>query len=196
MLRSVSRTTSAGRVSKRQSCWYGRCCTEPATTGGRYYPVPSGQMSPLPAQAGAIPLWIGSWGSPAGLRRVARLGDGWLASAYNTTPAGFADGLNSLRRELRAGGREPDSFPHALVTMWTWVTEDPREAAEIIERRLAPLLNRDPSTLRGRLCVGPAQVCADSRWTRRPVPRGSARSPRLPASSASGPRPAHRSTTC
>ena len=33
-----------------------------------------------------IPLWIGSWGSRAGLARVARAGDGWLASAYNTTP--------------------------------------------------------------------------------------------------------------
>lgn len=33
-----------------------------------------------------IPLWLGSWGSAAGLRRVARLGDGWLASAYHETP--------------------------------------------------------------------------------------------------------------
>jgi len=40
-------------------------------------------------RAGPVPLWIGSWGSAAGLRRVARLGDGWLASAYNTTPAGW-----------------------------------------------------------------------------------------------------------
>jgi hypothetical protein len=31
------------------------------------------------------PLWIGSWGSPAGLR-AATLDDGWMASAYNTTP--------------------------------------------------------------------------------------------------------------
>src|SRR5688572_6221790 len=39
-----------------------------------------------PAPRRAIPLWIGSWGSKAGLARVVRLGDGWLASAYNTTP--------------------------------------------------------------------------------------------------------------
>ena len=32
---------------------------------------------------------IASWGSPRGLRRVARLGDGWLASGYNTTPERF-----------------------------------------------------------------------------------------------------------
>src|SRR5262249_35676473 len=40
--------------------------------------------------AGGPPIWIGSWGSDAGLRRVARLADGWLASAYNTTPELFA----------------------------------------------------------------------------------------------------------
>ena len=38
----------------------------------------------LAAPPTPVPLWIGSWGSAAGLRRVARLGDGWLASAYNT----------------------------------------------------------------------------------------------------------------
>src|ERR1700682_1899831 len=31
------------------------------------------------------PLWIASWGSEAGLRRVARYGEGWLASAYYAT---------------------------------------------------------------------------------------------------------------
>src|SRR6266487_4019939 len=43
------------------------------------------------AQPGGPPIWIGSWGSDAGLRRVARLGDGWLASAYNTTPELFTE---------------------------------------------------------------------------------------------------------
>jgi len=45
--------------------------------------------------------------------------------------------------------------------MWTWITEDRREAEQIIDNRLAPLLNKEPSTLRGRLCVGPAQMCAE-----------------------------------
>jgi alkanesulfonate monooxygenase SsuD/methylene tetrahydromethanopterin reductase-like flavin-dependent oxidoreductase (luciferase family) len=127
----------------------------------RHYPVVAERMSPLPTDADAIPLWIGSWGSAAGLRRVARLGDGWLASAYNTTPGGFADAVETLRSELLAQDKRPDSFPHALVTMWTWVTEDRRQAERIIEDRLAPLLNKDPSTLRGRLCVGSAQMCAE-----------------------------------
>jgi alkanesulfonate monooxygenase SsuD/methylene tetrahydromethanopterin reductase-like flavin-dependent oxidoreductase (luciferase family) len=128
---------------------------------GRYYPAPDGLMSPLPLPSETIPLWIGSWGSAAGLRRVARLGDGWLASAYHTTPGGFAAGLDRLGRELQEQGRRPDTFPHALVTMWTWVTEDQHEAERIIEGRLAPLLHQDPAVLRGRICVGSPQMCAE-----------------------------------
>ena len=69
------------------------------------------ELAPRPSR---IPIWIGSWGSKAGLARVARLADGWLASAYNTTPERFAAG----RAALGAG------FPSALATMWTWITED------------------------------------------------------------------------
>ena len=131
---------------------------------GRHYAVP---ILPLetPRETEAplrrIPLWVGSWGSPAGLRRVARLGDGWLASAYNTTPARFALAMKDLHRALETRGRSPDGFPHALVTMWTWITEDAREAEQVIEESLAPLLHRDPSELRGRVCVGSAQLCAE-----------------------------------
>jgi alkanesulfonate monooxygenase SsuD/methylene tetrahydromethanopterin reductase-like flavin-dependent oxidoreductase (luciferase family) len=51
---------------------------------GTYYATPTAGLSPSPQQRRGIPLWIGSWGSPAGLHRVARLDDGWLASAYST----------------------------------------------------------------------------------------------------------------
>jgi alkanesulfonate monooxygenase SsuD/methylene tetrahydromethanopterin reductase-like flavin-dependent oxidoreductase (luciferase family) len=64
---------------------------EPLPERARYYRVPSDvELAPAPRNGRRIPLWIGSWGSPAGLRRVARGGDGWLASAYNTTPRGSA----------------------------------------------------------------------------------------------------------
>src|SRR5215208_1937860 len=76
-------------------------------------PAPETPLAPAPRRPGGIPLWIGSWGSQAGLRRVARLADGWLASAYNTTPDGFA--------AARAG--LPDGFPSALSLIWTWITE-------------------------------------------------------------------------
>jgi alkanesulfonate monooxygenase SsuD/methylene tetrahydromethanopterin reductase-like flavin-dependent oxidoreductase (luciferase family) len=134
---------------------------EVPSSEGRHYAIPDAPMAPIPPAAAPVPVWVGSWGSAAGLRRVARLADGWLASAYNTGPAGFAAAMSSLRGELQARGRPATEFPHALVTMWTWITEDRRQAERIVEDRLAPVLDKDPVTLRGRVCVGPARMCAE-----------------------------------
>jgi alkanesulfonate monooxygenase SsuD/methylene tetrahydromethanopterin reductase-like flavin-dependent oxidoreductase (luciferase family) len=126
------------------------------------------ELAPGPRRSGGVPLWIGSWGSPAGLRRVARLGDGWLASAYNTTPERFGAARESLSDELRERGKDPASFPNALVTMWTWITEDASEADRVLRDVLGPLLRRDPDVLRDQLCIGPAERCAEllSRYAR------------------------------
>ena len=129
--------------------------------GGKHFTVPEARLLPVPRPGGAVPLWVGSWGSTAGMRRVARLGDGWLASAYNITPVGFAAASALLREELAAAGRPAGGFPHALVTMWTWITEDRAEADRVLTGQLAPLLKRDPAALRGRVCVGPAGMCAE-----------------------------------
>ena len=141
---------------------------EPPPEPRRYYAVPDGGLAPSPRRSGGVPLWIGSWGSPAGLRRVARLADGWLASAYNTSPADFAAARTSLAHALRDRGRPPESFPNALATMWTWITDDPREADWAVRDVLAPLLKRDPDRLRDQLCVGTPQHCAEllSRYAR------------------------------
>ncbi len=102
-----------------------------------------------------IPVWVASWGSPSGLRRVARLGDGWVASAYNASPRQFADQLLRLGDELGRRERTPEGFPHALVTLWLWLDDDQREADRVIDR-LARTLGRAPADLRDRVCVGSA----------------------------------------
>jgi alkanesulfonate monooxygenase SsuD/methylene tetrahydromethanopterin reductase-like flavin-dependent oxidoreductase (luciferase family) len=112
---------------------------------------PESPLSPAPARAGGVPIWLGSWGSSAGMRRVARLGDGWFASSYNTTPEAFAAARESL----------PAAFPNALVTMWTWITPNAAEADRVLREVLGPLLRRDPDTLRDQLCVGSPQQCAE-----------------------------------
>ena len=94
---------------------------------------------------------VGQLGLGGGLRRVARLGDGWLASAYNTDPQTFSTALTRL------GGE----FPHALVTMWTWITDREADAERMRTEVLAPFLHRDPAELRDRLCVGSASMCAE-----------------------------------
>ena len=62
---------------------------------GNFYSSRGIDLEPRPAQRPAPPIWVATWGSPAGLRRVARSGDGWLASAYNTTPELFGEGLDA-----------------------------------------------------------------------------------------------------
>ena len=126
----------------------------------RYFNPPELDLAPAPRQERGVPLWIGSWGSAAGLRRVARLGDGWLASAYNTTPHQFLAGAELLAGELRKQGRSAERFPNALVTMWTWITESHAERERILAGILAPLLKRDVDDLRERVLVGSAEDCA------------------------------------
>ena len=83
---------------------------------GEFYSTSGVLLEPGPVQRSGPPVWVASWGSPAGLRRVARLGDGWLASAYNTTPDRFREGLDRLSEERRRAGKAPASFPSALAT--------------------------------------------------------------------------------
>jgi alkanesulfonate monooxygenase SsuD/methylene tetrahydromethanopterin reductase-like flavin-dependent oxidoreductase (luciferase family) len=135
---------------------------EPLPAASRYYPLPRDvALTPGPRQPRGIPLWIGSWGSTAGLARVARAGDGWLASAYNTTPERFSAARAVLSRELRDQGRDGSSFPNALATMWTWIAKDRAESERVLVEVLAPLLDRDPSELRAQVCVGTPEHCAE-----------------------------------
>jgi alkanesulfonate monooxygenase SsuD/methylene tetrahydromethanopterin reductase-like flavin-dependent oxidoreductase (luciferase family) len=118
----------------------------------RYFPLPSEvELEPAPWREDGIPLWVGSWGSAAGLARVARAADGWLASAYNTTPEVLAEARRAL----------PDGFPNALASMWTWVANDRAEADRMLREVLAPMLRRDPGELGAQVCVGSAEHCAE-----------------------------------
>lgn len=128
---------------------------------GDYYSTRDLDLEPPPARAGGPPIWVGSWGSAAGLRRTARLGDGWLASAYNTTPADFATAWARLGDELAARGRNGDTFPNALATMWFHVTDDDAEAEAVYRERLVPNIHRPEEQVRDRLPVGPASKLAE-----------------------------------
>ena len=140
----------------------------PAGNCGRRRQRPAGSLLPPPRQSRGIPVWIGSWGSRAGMRRVARAGDGWLASAYNTTPEAFTAAMEVLGGELESQQRPSGDFPNALVTMWAWITGSRSEADRVLSEIVAPLVRRDPAELRGRICVGSAGECAEllSRYAR------------------------------
>jgi len=128
---------------------------------GQFYASDTTRLEPFPVQKPGVPIWIGSWGSEAGLHRVARLGDGWLASAYHVTPASFVDALARLQRHLRQASKESERFPHALGSMFYYLTEDRRQVEELLVEVVSPALGHPVELLRERLLIGTPAECAE-----------------------------------
>jgi alkanesulfonate monooxygenase SsuD/methylene tetrahydromethanopterin reductase-like flavin-dependent oxidoreductase (luciferase family) len=99
---------------------------------GRFYDTTGVSLEPKPVRPGGLAIWIGSWGRPAALRRVARLADGWLSSAGpgHQTPEQFATDIALLKSYLVEEGKDPDAFPTAVSTMALYVSDDPAALAE------------------------------------------------------------------
>lgn len=108
---------------------------------------------------GAPPVWLASWGSPAGIRRVARCADGWLASAYALSVEDLADRRRELHEAAERVGRDPATLQCGVATGFIYVADSEAEAEVILRDRLAPKLSKSPEALRGRVLVGtPDQV--------------------------------------
>ena len=135
--------------------------TDGAPFVGRFYSTEGLSLEPLPSQPSGPPIWVGSWGSDAGLRRVARLADGWLASAYNTTPELFREAWATLRSKLADHGKSADAFPNSLATMWCYITDDRAEAERVLRERVIPTVHRPEQMLRERLPIGPPELFAE-----------------------------------
>jgi alkanesulfonate monooxygenase SsuD/methylene tetrahydromethanopterin reductase-like flavin-dependent oxidoreductase (luciferase family) len=144
-------------VGALRSLW----CADGEPFAGRFYATQGLHLEPRPVHSNGPPIWIGSWGSDAGLRRVARLADGWLASAYNTTPALFEQAWTALRELLPAYDKDSATFPNSLATMWCYITDSRAEAERVMQERIVPTIHRSEEELRARLPVGPAEVFAE-----------------------------------
>jgi alkanesulfonate monooxygenase SsuD/methylene tetrahydromethanopterin reductase-like flavin-dependent oxidoreductase (luciferase family) len=126
---------------------------------GEFYSTAGVRLEPPPLRPGGPQLWIGSWGSRPGLRRLARVADGWMASGYNTTPQRFAASRHYLDRQLANDGRP--GMPNALVTLWLYVADDPKDADRVLADVLGPMIRRPIEELRAMwLPVGTPEVCA------------------------------------
>jgi probable F420-dependent oxidoreductase len=73
---------------------------------GRFHSIPDAGINPLPAQR-PIPIWFGGH-SEAAMRRMAKLGDGWIPNSYSHEK--LAQMLETLRAYLKAEGRDPADF--------------------------------------------------------------------------------------
>jgi hypothetical protein len=89
------------------------------------------------------------------------LADGWLASAYNTTPEQFGQAWQGLRAKLADHDRTAETFPNALATMWCYITDSRAEAERILQDRVVPTVHRPEDVLRDRLPIGPPGVFAE-----------------------------------
>jgi probable F420-dependent oxidoreductase len=70
---------------------------------GSFFTVEDATVGPLPAKP--LDIWLGG-SAPAGLRRIGRLGDGWLGSFL--TPAEAAEAVRRAQQDLRLHRRGPD----------------------------------------------------------------------------------------
>ena len=137
------------------------------THHGEFYSFDNVTISPASIQKPGPPIWLSSWGSAAGVRRVAQLGDGWVASALHSTPEEFGAAIELLNGALSKAGKDLDSFPHAVDTMFMYIDDDGDRAravaGPVIEKSSgAPF---DPAS--GHSLVGNGEECREllARWT-------------------------------
>ena len=89
---------------------------------GTHYRANEMAMEPKSPQGGRLPIWVGG-ASEAALRRVGRLGDGWLASRV-TDAAGARQAIETIHRHAEAAGRDPGA-----IGLQSMVAPPPRDAA-------------------------------------------------------------------
>ena len=137
--------------------------------------APDLELAPAPAGGAASRCGSGAGARRPGCARVARAGDGWLASAYNTTPEGFAAARAAWRASSRSAAATRRLPQRARHDVDLGRRGSRRGATECSRDVLAPLLKRDPDELRG----------AGLRRVRRSTARSSSPATPRPAASAS-----------
>jgi probable F420-dependent oxidoreductase len=90
-------------IAAMRALWSG----DASTFCGEFFSFKDAYCYPKPAQPGGVPILIGGESKPA-LRRVARLGDGWLP--YNLPVADAPAVIAELKAMTREAGRDPDKL--------------------------------------------------------------------------------------
>ena len=102
---------------------------ERAVFEGDFWQLDGVPMSPKPVQKPHPPLWFGGR-HPDGLRRVARMADGFMG-AGSTSTAQFRDHVRIVQEELDRRGRDPAELP---ISKRVYIAVD--DDADRAERRL------------------------------------------------------------
>jgi alkanesulfonate monooxygenase SsuD/methylene tetrahydromethanopterin reductase-like flavin-dependent oxidoreductase (luciferase family) len=90
-------------------------------------------LEPKPVQPGGVPIWLASNNVEPGLRRVGRMGDGWLNNI--TSVDVYRECLAKVRVYAREAGREPDAVqPGLYFTCAAGGKEAIREGEDFLSR--------------------------------------------------------------
>ncbi|MGQ0483582.1 MAG: TIGR03854 family LLM class F420-dependent oxidoreductase [Pseudonocardia sp.] len=117
----------------------------PVTHRGEFYQFDGASVGPVPAKP--LDLWLGGR-APVGMRRIGRLGDGWLASFV--TPEEAADCRAQIERAAADAGREieADHYGTNLLVVPDEAVESGWPAALAAARARRP--DTDPERLVAR----------------------------------------------
>ena len=127
---------------------------------GRYYTLKDALLTPKPVQEPHPPIYVGSWGSDVGLKRLAKYSNGWMASAYNITPAKFKEKWNFLLAYRKSLGKEEDElFDNSVVSMFGYIHDDKDKVHKVVREILAPALRRPAEDLEQMLLFGSIDEC-------------------------------------
>jgi probable F420-dependent oxidoreductase len=111
---------------------------ETVSFSGTYFAVQAASVGPLPAKP--LDIWLGG-SAPGALRRVGRLGDGWLASFI--TPGEASDGRQAIQAAAAEAGREVDP-EHFGISLAVGPRGIPAELVQAVRQRRPGV---DPSSL-------------------------------------------------
>jgi alkanesulfonate monooxygenase SsuD/methylene tetrahydromethanopterin reductase-like flavin-dependent oxidoreductase (luciferase family) len=128
---------------------------------GKYYTLKDVLLTPKPVQKPHPPIYVGSWGSDIGLKRVAKYSNGWMASAYNITPAKFKEKWNFLLAYRKSLGKEEEEepFDNSVMTMFGYIDDDKDKVRKVVKEILSPVLGRPAEDLEQMLLFGSLDGC-------------------------------------
>jgi probable F420-dependent oxidoreductase len=135
-----------------------RLWTEPEVTfQGRYFQVQSVRLGLRPLRQSGVPLWVAGSGDNA-LRRVLRLGDGWLP--ISSSPQAFTADWQRLQALGQEIGRDAHNLHRCLYTTLNVnadVAQAERELRAFIESYYS--IPYEVQATRNGLCAGSAEQC-------------------------------------
>jgi alkanesulfonate monooxygenase SsuD/methylene tetrahydromethanopterin reductase-like flavin-dependent oxidoreductase (luciferase family) len=130
---------------------------------GKYYTVEDILLMPKPVQKPHPPIYVGSWGSDVGLKRLAKYSNGWMASAYNITPAKFKEKWNFLLAYRNSLGKEEreeeEPFDNSVMSMFGYIHDNKDKVREVVKEILSPALRRPAKDLEQMLLFGSLDEC-------------------------------------